>query len=225
LSPWGYLLFTGWAILVATLIEREWLAGLLLIELIFGLTHERGGLRILVRLRFWVLILSALVLGSLLSGEPDVVWGPLHLSRQGSATGLEMGGRATALMLAFSLGVAALSLSDVVAVFDRLGLRGLGFATALALNMLATLQEMALVTLQTIRLRGGIRRPWTALRLFLITTVANTLHYGDEVIDAAAMRAFDPQKHQPMPLPLRRADLWLLISLIGCTGFMLVAGM
>lgn len=224
MSPWGYLLFTGWAMLVATLIEREWLAGLLLVELIFGLTHERGGLRVLVRPRFWGLILSALVLGSLLTGEPDVVWGPLHLSRQGFATGLEMGGRATALMLAFSLGAASLSLSDVVAVFDRLGLRGLGFATALALNMLSTLQEMALVTLQTIRLRGGIRRPWTALRLFLITTVANTLRYGDEVVDAAAMRAFDPHKHQPMPLPLRRADLWLLILLVGCAGIMLAVG-
>ena len=206
------------------MIEREWLAGLLLVELVFGLTHKHQGLQMLGRPRFWMLILSALALGPLLIGEPDVVWGPLRLSRQGFAAGLEMAGRATALTLAFSLGAASLSLSDVVAVFDRLGLRGLGFAAALALNMLATLQEMALVTLQTIWLRGGIRRPWTALRLFLITTVANTLRYGDEVVNAAAVRAFDPQAGRPAPLPLRRADLWLFALLAGYTGIMLVLG-
>jgi energy-coupling factor transporter transmembrane protein EcfT len=207
--------------LVATSIECEWLAGLLLVELIFGLIYKHRGLRILGRPRFWILILSALVLGSLLIGEPELVWGPLRLSRQGFAAGLEMSGRATALTLAFSLGVSSLSLSDVIAVFGRLRLRGLGFAAALALNMLATLQEMALVTLQTIWLRGGIRRPWTALRLFLITTVANTLRYGDEVVNAAAVRAFDPQADQPAPLPLHRADLRLLILLIVCTGLLL----
>lgn len=211
--------------LAATLVEREWLVGLLLVELIFGLAHKRGGLRVLGLPRFWIFVLSALALGSLLIGKPDVAWGPLRLSRQGFATGLEMGGRAIALMLAFSLGIASLSLSDVVAVFDRLGLRGLGFATALAMNMLTTLREMALVTLQTIWLRGGIRRPWTALRLFLITTVANTLRYGDEIVDAAAMRAFDPHVSRPTPLPLRRADLWLLALLIGCTGLLLAARM
>jgi energy-coupling factor transporter transmembrane protein EcfT len=82
---------------------------------------------------------------------------------------------------------------------------------------------MATVTLHTLRLRGGMRRPWTTLRLFLITTVANTLRYGDEVVDAAAVRAFDPHEGQPVPLPLCSADLWLLALLVGCTGVLLVA--
>jgi len=158
-----------------------------------------------------------------LIGEPDVALGPLRISRAGFTAGLEMAGRAFALTLAVGLGVASLSLSNAVAVFDRLGLRGLGFAVALAMNLLGTLREMATVTLQTIRLRGGMRRPWTALRLFLITTVANTLRYGDEVVDAAAVRAFDPSGGQPAPLPLRRAHLWLLVALVGCTGVLLAA--
>jgi len=221
ISPWGHFLFTGWAALATVLTGGWWLAGLLLLELLFGLAWSRKALYILRRPRFWTFVLSAAALGPFLIGEPDVPLGPFYVSWEGLAAGIEMAGRASALTLAFGLGLAALSLSDVVAVFDRLGLRGLGFATALAMNLLNTLQEMAAVTWQTIRLRGGMRRPLIALRLFLITTIANTLRYGDEVVNAAAVRAFDPNAGQPTPLPLRRADLWLAAALIGCSGLLL----
>jgi energy-coupling factor transporter transmembrane protein EcfT len=224
LSPWGYLLFTGWATLMSALAKGWWLAGLALMQLAFGVVWSRKGLQWLRRPRFWILVLAAVALGPILIGEPDVTLGPLHLSREGFTVGLEMAGRALTLALAFNLGVGALSLSDTVAVFDRLGLRGLGFATALAMNLLGTLQEMAAVTLQTIRLRGGTRRPWAALRLFLITTVANTLRYRDDIVSAAAVRAFDPHKGRPLPLPLLPSDLWLLAVLAGCTAVLLARG-
>jgi energy-coupling factor transporter transmembrane protein EcfT len=224
LSAWGYLLFTGWAGLVAILAEGWWLAGLALVEVSFGLIYGRRGLRLLRNPRFWAFVLSAVAVGPFLTGEPDVTLGPLGLSREGLATGLEMAGRACTLTLAMGLGVGCLSLSDVVAVFDQLGLRGLGFAVALAMNLLRTLQEMATVTLQTIWLRGGMRQPWTALRLFLITTVANTLRYGDDVVSAAAVRAFDPDGGSPTRVPLSRADLRLVVMLLGCTGVIVAAG-
>ncbi len=219
------MLFTGWAILAATLVEGWWLLGLALLELTFGVTWNRCGLQLLHRPRFWIFILTAAALGPFLIGEPNVTLGPLGLSREGLSAGWEMTGRAFTLTLAVGLGIASLSLSDVVAVFDRLGLRGLGFAIALAMNLFETLQEMATVTWQTIWLRGGMRRPWTALRLFLITTVANTLRYGNEVVNAATVRAFDPNKGPPRSLPLRRSDLWLLVLLTGCTGALLIMGM
>ncbi|MFN2270323.1 MAG: energy-coupling factor transporter transmembrane component T family protein [Anaerolineae bacterium] len=221
MSPWGYLLFTTWAAPMAALSEGRWLLGLALVEMAFGLVCSRRGMRLLGHPRFWMLILTAVILGAFLLGEPDVGLGPLRLSREGFTAGLEMAGRAFTLALAFNLGLGSLSLSDIVAVFDRMGLRGLGFATALAMNLLGTLQEMATVTLQTIRLRGGLRRPWTALRLYLITTVANTLRYRDEIVKAATARAFDPHKNPSMPLPLQRADLWLMIVLVGYTGALL----
>jgi energy-coupling factor transporter transmembrane protein EcfT len=168
-----------------------------------------------------VFILSVVALGPFLIGEPDVALGVFHLSREGLAAGLAMGGRALTMTLAFGLGLAAISLSDVVAVFDRLGLRGLGFAAALAMNLLGTLREMATVTWQTIWLRGGMRRPRTALRLFLITTISNTLRYGDQVVNAAMVRAFDPSRGEPAPLPLRPSDLWLAVGLVGCSGLLL----
>ncbi len=172
------------------------------------------------RPRFWIFVLTAVAVGPFLIGEPDLALGPLRLSREGWAIGVEMAGRAFVLTLAFSVGIGALSLSDVVAVFDRVGLRGLGFAVGVAMNLFGTLREMATVTFQTLWLRGGRRRPWLTLRLFLITTVANTLRYGDEVVSAAAMRAFDPAQKSSGALPLRRADLWLMAALAVCTGIL-----
>lgn len=235
LSPWGYLVFTLWAVLVAAFVGGWRLAGLAGLELAFGLAWSRKGLQPLRRPRFWVFILSAVALGLFLDDEPDLAlgyrpigvdapMGPLRLSQQGLATGLEMAGRAFVMTLAFSLGMGSLSLSDVVALFDRLGLRGLGFATGLAMNLLGTLREMATVTLQTIRLRGGLKRPLVGLRLFLVTLVSNTLRYGDQVVNAATVRAFDPSGGQSMALPLRRADLWLFIVLAGYSVALLTLG-
>jgi energy-coupling factor transporter transmembrane protein EcfT len=207
------------------LLKGWWLTSLALVEIVFGLAWSQRGLWFLCSSRLWALILAVVVLGSLLIGEPSVTLGPLGLSREGFEVGLEMAGRALTLTLAFDLGIGSLTLSDFVAVFDRMGLRGLGFATALALNLLGTLREMVTVTLQTIYLRGGMQRPWKALRLFLITTVANTLRYRDEIVNAATSRAFDPNDGQSLPLPLLRADLWLLAMLTGCTAVLLSLGM
>ena len=215
-------MFTGWAVLATILIEDWWLAILALVELAFGLIWSRRAMRLLYRLRFWMFVLGAMVVGPFLIGEPDLVVGPFHLSREGLMAGLEMAGRAFTLTLGVGLGLSTLSLSNVVAVFDRLGLRGLGFATGLAVNLLGTLQEMATVTLQTIWLRGGMQRPWTALRLFLVTVVANALRYGDEAANAAAVRAFNPNEGQVTPLPLRRADIWLAAALAVCSGLFLL---
>lgn len=224
MSPWGYLLFTSWAALMGVLVKDWRLAALASIELAFGSIWSRRNLRWLCRPRFWALILVVVALGPFLIGEPDVTLGTLRLSREGFTAGLEMAGRALTLALAFNLGIGALSLSDVVAVFGRLGLGGLGFAVVLAMNLLGMLQEMATVTLQTIRLRGGMRRPWIALRLFLVTTVANMLRYRDDVVSAAAVRAFDPCKAQSARLPLQTYDLLLVIVLAGCTGMLLTGG-
>jgi energy-coupling factor transporter transmembrane protein EcfT len=215
LSPWGYLLLTAWATLLATLVEGWWLAGLALLELSFGLLWSQGGLRLLRRPRFWAFLLTAVVLGLFLGEGADLAIGPFQVSRDGLAMGLEMAGRALTITLAFGIGVASLSLSDLVALFDRLRLRGLGFAVGLAMNLLGTLRDMTTATLQTIRLRGGLRRPLVALRLFLITTVANTLRYGDEVMNAAATRAFDPSQGQAARVPLRASDLLAAVLLAG----------
>jgi energy-coupling factor transporter transmembrane protein EcfT len=227
-SAWGYLLFTIWGVALA-LVSRGWqLAALVALELAFGLAWSREGLRPLRRLRFWVFIATAVVLGPFLTPASGLTLDGVAFDWSGVSPGLEMAGRALTLTLAFSLGLSALSLSDLVALFDRLHLRGLGFALGVAMNLLRTLETMARVTFDTIRLRGGLRRPLVALRLFLVTLVSNTLRYGDQIVDAASMRAFDPKSDRfSDPEPTGRswqADVGLVLGLLVSGGLLLTLG-
>lgn len=222
-SAWGYLFFTLWG-LGAGLALRGWRLGILVaVELLFGLLWSQEGLGMLRRWRFWIFIGTAVALGpwlgrhagidaAALAGAGVPAWWP------GLSMGLEMAGRTLTLMLAFSLGMSALSLSDMLAVFDRLRLRGLGFALGVAMNLLATLQDMARATFETIKLRGGLRRPLVALRLFLVTLVSNTLRYGDQIVHAASVRAFDPSAGRARTLSPRQADAWLAAALTACAA-------
>jgi len=210
--------------LLGILADGGWLAGLALLELGFGLTWSRQGLRILRRPQLWIFVLTALAAGPFLFGQPEVLWGPLQLSREGLLIGLKMGVRAFVITLAFSLGLSSLTLSDLIVLFGRLRLPGLGFALGLAMNLLETLHEMATVTSQTIWLRGGLKRPLVALRLFLVTSVANTLRYGDEAVNAAAVRAFQVGRRPRRSLPLRRGDIVLLFVLVAWSAAFAIAG-
>jgi len=227
-SAWGYLLFTGWGVALA-LVCRGWqLVVLLALELAFGLAWSREGLRPLRRFRFWMFIATALALGPFLTPMSGLALRTASLDWSGLSLGLEMAGRALTLTLAFSLGLAALSLSDLVALFDRLQLRGLGFALGVAMNLLKTLETMARATFDTIKLRGGLRRPLVALRLFLVTLVSNTLRYGDQIVDTAAMRAFDPHSDRfsdPEPAGGSRwADAELALALLVSAALLITLG-
>jgi energy-coupling factor transporter transmembrane protein EcfT len=217
-SAWGYFFFTLWG-LGAGLAAKGWrLGALAAVELLFGLLWSREGLDPLRRWRFWVFIGAAVAIGPWLGRRAELTetgfadwWPGLYL-------GLEMAGRALTLMLAFSLGLSSLSLSDMVAIFDRLRLRGLGFALGVAMNLLVILQEMTRTTFETIKLRGGLRRPPMAVRLFLVTVVSNTLRYGDQVVSAASVRAFDPDKGRGRSLSPQRVDLWLAVALLALSA-------
>lgn len=235
-SPWGYGLFTVWGLVLALATHGWRLLALLVLELIFGLVWSRRGLRPLRRLRFWVFILAAVAVGPFLAGgagpmEASIAAGGigrLTVFADGLGMGLGMGGRALAVTLACSLGLSALTLSDLMAVFDRLGMRGLGFALGVAMNLLSTLQEMASVTFHTIRLRGGLRRPAVALRLFLVTLLSNTVRYGDQVVNAASVRAFDPSSDRYSRVYRERsfwmADLGLSLALVACGATLMFIG-
>lgn len=217
-SAWGYLGFTLWGLGMA-MAAGGWRLGVVAVaELTFGLAWSREGLGPLRRWRFWAFLAAAVALGPWLARRTGLTGADVGLSWLGLSMGLEMAGRALTLMLAFSLGLSSLSLSDLMAIFDGLRLRGLGFALGVAMNLLSTLQEMARVTFETIKLRGGLRRPIVALRLFLVTLVSNTLRYGDQVVHAASVRAFDPQTGRRLRLKPRRADLLLLAALAACSA-------
>lgn len=217
LTAWGYLSLTLWGTVMALTLRGWWLALLVAWEIAFGLTCSREGLRVLRRPRFWLFIVSAVALGPWLARSAGSIEAGFAPSWAGIWMGLEMAGRALALMLAFSLGLSSLSLSDLVALFEGLGLRGLGFALGVAMNLLKTLQGMGRVTFETIKLRGGLRRPLVSLRLFLVTLVSNTLRYGDEIVHAASVRAFDPTRGRESKLVPSRSDLLLFATLLACS--------
>jgi energy-coupling factor transporter transmembrane protein EcfT len=215
LSPWGYLVFLLWALLLVGLLPDQRLALLLGSVLLFALLTGGGGLRPLRRPRFWTLILSALALGPLVLGEKDLAWGWLRLSREGFWMGLWMALRALCLTVAFSVALDALSVSEMARLFETVGLRGLGFALGVALNLLPTLQETSEATYHTLRLRGGFRRPCQALKLFLVTVIANALRHSDDVVNAAVARAFEPTLRRGEPVRFQRADGLLAVVLLG----------
>jgi energy-coupling factor transporter transmembrane protein EcfT len=222
LSPWGYLVFLLWTLLLVGLLPDQRVALLLGSVFLFALLAGGGGtangswLRPLRRPHFWTLILSALALGPLVLGEKDLAWGWLRLSRAGFWMGLWMALRALCLTVAFSVALNALSVSEMARLFETVGLKGLGFALGVALNLLPTLQETSEAAYHTLRLRGGFRHcPWQALKLFLITVIANALRHSDDVVNAAAARAFEPTVRRGEPVRFQRADGLLAVVLLG----------
>jgi energy-coupling factor transporter transmembrane protein EcfT len=215
LNPGSYLAFLLWALLLVALLPDGRLGLLLALVVAFSWLGGGAGLRqVLASRRFWLFLLSTLAIAPFILGEADVRWGLLRLSRTGLETGLWMALRAATLMLAFSASLGALSVSQMIHLFDGLGLRGLGFALGVALNLGPVLRDTVEAAYHTLRLRGGLRRPVQAARLFLVTIIANGLRYGDDVVQAASARAFDPAARPARVTPiLGRADKVFIVGL------------
>jgi energy-coupling factor transporter transmembrane protein EcfT len=222
LGPGSYLAFLVWVLFLVALLPDAQIVPLLIAVFVFGLLNGGQGLFILRKARFWILILSIVAVSPWILGEVDLTWGWLHLSRTGLEMGLWMALRAICLSLAFSVSTGALSASELARLFEGAGLKGLGFSLGVALNLLGTLGTTIEAAYHTIRLRGGFRRPWLALRLFLITVIANALRYGDDVVRAASARGFDPAVQRRTTPLFRRADSVFALGLLGLGGVLLL---
>ena len=221
IGPVSRVAFLVWAVALTALLPDGQLVPLLAIVVTFGFLEGRGGLSPLVKARFWIVMLSVVALSSLVLGDRDMTLGPLALSRGGLETGLWMAVRAICLTLAFSVSLGSMPASEMVGLFESMGLKGLGFALGVALNLLSVLSEIIEITYHTVRLRGGLRRPWVALRLFLVTVISNALRYGDDVVVAASARGFDPATRREAIAVFRWADGAFALGLVGLGAFML----
>jgi len=56
-------------------------------------------------------------------------------------------------------------------------------------------------------MRGGL---WRGLQLFLLTVLTNALRRSEEIVLAAEVRAFRPDRSQSVPLRIGRLDVWLI---------------
>ena len=144
------------------------------------------GLRPWRSLRLWAFV-AILVLSAALLGEGDG-WslGGVLVSRRGLEAGVQMALRAVAIVTAVAGFAGSLSLSELAGLLERVGLKGLGFAFGVAVNMLPAIQDTAAVSYQALRLRGGFRRQrLRALRLLLVTVVVNSLRRAEDTVLAA----------------------------------------
>ncbi|MBM4467481.1 MAG: energy-coupling factor transporter transmembrane protein EcfT [Chloroflexi bacterium] len=222
-GTWGHLAFLVWAIVLGILAPGGRLLLVLGLVAVFSALFFQGGLRPIRRLEFWALVASAVLLSPFLIGEKDLFLCGLSLSRQGFWAGLWMALRALSVALAVGGFAYAVSVDEMAWLFEMAGLKGLGFAVGVAVNMLPTLEETARNAYDAMRLRGGFQRErLQTLRMLLVTVIVNALRRGDEVVEAAEARAFRPDGPRREPLPLGRADL-ILIAVLMALGVGLLA--
>lgn len=188
----GYLALLGWTLVLTAILPDGLVWPLLVGLLALGRLERRSGLTVLRSRSLWLFTLSLPLLAALFLAEQDASLGALGYSRSGLWMGLGMSARALVMVVAFSISVGSLSVGQLMELFRGLGRPGPGLALGVALNLGPILRETVEAAYHTLRLRGGFRRPILALRLFLITVVSNTLRYGDDVVNSAAARAFDP---------------------------------
>jgi len=218
LSVWGYLSFLVGAVAMAMLAPGPRVFVVLGLVVSFCALFCAGSLRLLRQRQFWLLIASALLLSPFFIGEKDVtLWG-LRLSQQGFWAGLWMTARALTMGLAFNGFASRISVAELATLLEGAGLRGLGFALGVAFNVLPIIQQSAADAYTAMRLRGGFRRErFSALKKLLVTIVAGSLRRGEEIVDAAEARAFDPARPQGQMARPTHADVLLAFALL-CGG-------
>ena len=234
---WGYLFFFLWAIALAIVAQGSRVILVLASAIIFSLFFCEDAFREMHRWRFWLLIASALLISPLAIGERDISLLGIWVSREGFWTGLWMALRAITIALAANAFASLVSVAEMAQLLEKVGLKGLGFAIGVALNMLPAIREAAGNNFNAMKLRGGFRRHrFKALKMLFVAIIVNSLQHADQVVDAAEMRAFSvegcelsphmgtesldaeqgesSQGHSYDPIPFTLPDLTLIVVLL-----------
>lgn len=210
----GRLSCLAFSLAVAALTRGWWLVLACGLVVALALAFCRASLRYLASPRFWAFVGFLLLPAALWGGPRDWGIGWLMLSRTGLATGAQMALRAVAIVVGVAGFAASVSVSELAGLLERAGLKGLGFSLGVALNMLPIVEESLTNAYQALRMRGGFRRQRVrALRLLLVTVVANSLRHADDIVSAADARAFSVERARPLPVTWHRSDLVLIGAL------------
>lgn len=190
---------------------------------LFAAITCRRALATLSNRKTWILLLSLVLISAFTLGEKDLAWGFLRLSSAGLRAGIEMSLRGLAILLAFAASIGALSVSALSQLFEKMGMKGLGFALGVAMNMTTVLGEVSSTAYHTLRLRGGFRRPRFLIedtRLLLLGIFTNALRHGDDVVLAASARAYDPARAAGEQIPFYAGDALLILVLLAMSLIM-----
>jgi energy-coupling factor transporter transmembrane protein EcfT len=192
--------------------------------LLVALVLYPAALRRMLRLRWFFLLGSLVLVNGFWMGEADVqIWG-MPLSWTGLEAGMRMASRAAVILVAVDGFSSSVDISEVAGLLERLGLPGLGFSLGVAVNLLPSLRETSAITWRSLCMRGGFRhRRWRALQLFLVTIMANALRRGEEIALAAEARAYSPDHTRTLSLKSGRLDRWILaVGLVVILAFLLI---
>jgi energy-coupling factor transporter transmembrane protein EcfT len=203
----GYLSILVWSLAIIMFSPADRIplsAGLCL--LVAGILYPRAIQRLL-RLRWLVLFGILVLVNALWIGQIDLkIWG-IPLSSSGFLDGLRMALRAMVILIVvdgFSLSV---GISEVAGLLEGLGLSGLGFSLGVAVNLLPNLRQSSANAWRSLWMRGGFRsQRLRALRLYLVTVIANAIRRGEDIALAAEARAYSPDHNRPLPLKSGRLD-------------------
>jgi energy-coupling factor transporter transmembrane protein EcfT len=214
----GYFLLFGWSMVMAMLASGERLGVIALLSAGIAVLVYPGAFRRLLHWR-WLLFLGFLLIPNLLWGGPrDSQWLGVAISTEGLQNGVQMVLRALVVMLAVDGFASSVSVSEMAGLLERVGLKGLGFALGVSINLLPILRESFIHTRHSLWLRGGFRQQrLRALRLFLVTVITNAVQRAEEISLAAEARAFSPERTRPLPLKPGRADPILAVLLLVVT--------
>ncbi len=202
------LFLFGWSLAIVLLAPaaRMWPAAAL--ALLAAALFYPGAIRRALRPR-WVILLALMALPSLLlPGQPAVQigeWGAL--SHEGLLAALRTALRAFVILVAVDGLTASVDVAQIAALFERSGLKGLGFALGVALNLLPILRDTTTITWQSLRMRGGLRRrPLRGLRYFFVTVISSALRRAADIALAAEARAYTPANSRPAALHTTAVD-------------------
>lgn len=214
LGTGAYLACLAFSLAVSVLARGWHLAVACAFVLLLAAVCFPGGLRILRDRRVIVFLLFVTVPLALLAEPKTVVVGGIALSEPGLRDGLRMALRATIIAVAAAGFAAAVSVGELSRLLERAGVKGLGFAVGVAVNILPIIKDTTTTVYQSLWLRGGFRRrPLEAARLMLVTVVVQSLWHADNIVRAAEARAFSPERVHSAPLARRPHDAWVYVAL------------
>lgn len=199
-----------------------WIAVICLIMILFsytGLTLNR----LLHPRRLLLLALMALPPLFFLGQRDQVLMG-IPYSSTGAIAAAQIALRFVVVMAAVDGFTRTVEISELAGLFERLGLKGLGFSLGVALNLLPALQQSSLNAWQALQMRGGLRRRrGRALGYLLMTIITGALRRAEGIALAAEARAFSPDAPRAWPIAIKRWDYGTagaaLISLLAVVFF------
>ncbi|UCB46385.1 MAG: hypothetical protein JSV25_02875 [Spirochaetota bacterium] len=189
---WIEILLLFYALVLSFLLTDFLLIIPLILVIVLSLLYIKVFLQLLGRIKFWIIVISPIIISAFLAGERDLSFYFLNLSSSGAVIGVTMAVRAFCLMLTVALMFSRVSLSALIRFFEARGLKGFGLSIGVAYNMLFSFSRTGRVVFETLRLRGMIRRhPFKSIRLYIVSVISSTLQHGDDIVNAATVKAFD----------------------------------